>query len=96
LVARASARAAARKASIQALLEATADPDGRGLLVRGREFQPVGRVDLDSRLVEVLVRLARLSESVAQTLRDHPDPAVRRSAAIVAARAHPIRAGFDA
>jgi hypothetical protein len=32
---------------------------------------------------------------VAETLRDCPDPLVRRSAAVLAARAHPIRVAFD-
>jgi DNA-binding MurR/RpiR family transcriptional regulator len=66
------------------------------LLRRGLEFQPVTRADLEPRLVESLVRMARLAEAVAETLRDHPDPAVRRSAAILAARAHPVRAGLHA
>ena len=85
-----------RAATIRRLLDATADPEGRGLLLRGDEFQPVTRADLDPRLVEPLLRLARLAERVAATMRDHPDPAVRRSAAVLAARAHPLRAGLDA
>jgi len=94
-VAKASARAAARKTA-RALLDGTADPDGRGLLLRGLEFQPVARHSVDQHVLDSLLRLARLAESVAVALRDHPHPAVRRSAAIVAARAHPLRAAFDA
>jgi hypothetical protein len=80
---------------IVALLNGTADPDGRGLLVRGLEHQPVTRAGLDPHVVEPLVRLARLAERNAVLLRDHPDSAVRRSAAVLAARAHPLRAGLD-
>ncbi len=81
---------------MRALLDGTADPDGRGLLLRGREFQPVSRGQVDPHLLDSLLRLARLAETVAAVLRDHPAPAIRRSAAIVAARAHPLRAAFDA
>jgi hypothetical protein len=105
------------------VLQGTANPDGRGLLLRGREYEPVLRsdlaqgivgglpvnaelhaerrgvggppADLDPFVVGVLVRLARLAGSVADALRECPDPAVRRSAAILAARAHPLRAAFD-
>jgi hypothetical protein len=77
------------------VLQGTANPDGRGLLLRGREYEPVLRSDLDPFVVGVLVRLARLAGSVADALRECPDPAVRRSAAILAARAHPLRAAFD-
>jgi hypothetical protein len=87
-------RAAARKL-VARLLDATADPDGRGLLVRGLEFQPLGRADVEPHLLESLLRLGRLAESAADTLRVHPDAAVRRSAASVAARLHPLRAAFD-
>jgi hypothetical protein len=65
-------------------------------LRRGLEYQPVTRADLEPRLVESLIRLARLADSVAESLREHPDSAVRRSAAILAARAHPVRAGLHA
>jgi hypothetical protein len=51
---------------------------------------------LDTFVVDALVRMARLAASVADALRECPDPAVRRSAAILAARAHPVRAAFDA
>jgi hypothetical protein len=77
------------------LLAATANPDGPGLLLRGLEFQPLRRADFDPRVVEPLLRLARLAEATADTLRDHPDAAVRRSAAVLAARAHPLRVGLD-
>jgi hypothetical protein len=42
-----------------------------------------------------VVRLARLAESVAEVLRECPEPDVRRSAAVLAARAHPVRAALD-
>jgi hypothetical protein len=63
--------------------------------MRGQEFRPVFREDLDPRCVEAMVRLARLAGAVAEALRDCPDPRVRRSAAVLAARAHPIRVAFD-
>jgi hypothetical protein len=96
-----AARAAApeRRRSVQRLAariwSATANPDGPGLLERGSEFQPVLQADLDARVVHALVRLARLADSVAEMLRECPDAAVRRSAAVLAARAHPVRAGLD-
>jgi hypothetical protein len=46
-------------------------------------------------VVSGVVRLARLAESVAELLRDCPDAEARRSAAVLAARAHPVRAAFD-
>jgi len=65
------------------------------LLERGLEFGATAAADrADPLVVEALVRLARLSDSVAEDLRDCPDPAVRRSAAVLAARAHPILAGL--
>jgi len=96
---RAAARAAARK-----LLQATADADGRGLLLRGHEFAPLSAADLAgpaggerlaARLVEPMRRLARLGDAVGTRLLDHPDAHVRRSAAIVAARAYPLLLGLD-
>jgi hypothetical protein len=75
---------------------ASANPDGPGLLERGREFEATPVDQFDPVVVGALVRLARLSDSMAETLRDCPDACVRRSAAILAARAHPIRAAFDA
>jgi hypothetical protein len=91
LVARASAvRAAARR-----IWSATANPDGPGLLERGREFQPSLASDLDPFVVDKMVRLAHLAEAVAEALRDYPDPRVRRSAAVLAARAHPVLAALD-
>jgi hypothetical protein len=64
--------------------------------LRGLEFQPLPRGQVDPHLLSSLLRLARLAETVGLALRDHPDDSVRRSAAIVAARAHPLRAAFDA
>jgi hypothetical protein len=74
---------------------ATANPDGPGLLERGLEYQPRDITTFDPLVVEGLVRLARLAESVADKLRDCPDAEVRRSAAVLAARAHPILAALD-
>jgi hypothetical protein len=66
------------------------------VLERGREYQPTNVDDFDPTVVDALVRLARLTDSVAETLRDLPDANVRRSTAVLAARAHPVRAAFDA
>ena len=79
----------------QRIWSATANPDGPGLLERGLEYQPRDSTAFDPMIVEALVRLARLAESVADTLRECPDADVRRSAAILAARAHPLRAALD-
>ncbi len=82
------------------LLGGVADPEGRGLLLRGWEDRPL-RLDtpvLPEPLAAAaagLVRLARLSEAVGAALQDHPDPRVRRAAAVLAARAHPLLAGLE-
>ena len=73
----------------------TANPDGPGLLVRGREFEPLLPPELDPLVVGALVRVARLADAAAEVLRDCPDARVRRSAAVLAARGHPIRAALD-
>jgi hypothetical protein len=95
----AAARAARDRSAIRHLAarvwDATANPDGPGLLLRGCEYEPVPGQELHPFVVGALVRLARLSGEVADALRDCPDPAVRRSAAILAARAHPLRVGLD-
>jgi hypothetical protein len=65
------------------------------LLLHGREYQPSVRSDFDPLVLDGLIRLARLAGTVADALRECPDAQVRRSAAVVAARAHPIRAAFD-
>lgn len=77
------------------ILDGTANPEGPGLLLRGREYQPAQRAELDPQVLTALVRLARLAETVADALRECPDVQARRSAAILAARAHPLRAAFD-
>jgi hypothetical protein len=97
-VAKASAAAAAARRferQTAALWSATANPDGPGLLLRGAEFQPVSKDAFDPGIVDAMLRLARLSAAAADALRDNPDPAVRRAAAALAARAHPVRAGLD-
>jgi len=78
------------------LWSATANPEGRGWLERGREYSPTPVEAFDAVVVDAIGRLARLADSVSETLRDHPDPEVRRSAAMLAARAHPILAVLDA
>ena len=65
------------------------------MLERGREFSPTLPAELDPFVVDALVRLARLTDAVAETLRDCRDARVRRSAAVLAARAHPLRAALD-
>jgi hypothetical protein len=77
------------------VLDGTANPDGPGLLVRGSEYQPLQAHEIDADVTGALIRLARLAGSLADALRECPDQAVRRSAAILAARAHPVRAAFD-
>jgi hypothetical protein len=77
------------------VLDGTANPDGPGLLVRGLEYQPLLRQDFDPNVIEPLLRLAHLAETVAEHVRDCPDPAVRRSVAVLSARAHPLVAAFD-
>jgi hypothetical protein len=77
------------------LWDGTANPEGAGLLLRGEESVPLLKSDLQPWIVEALVRLARLSAEVADTLAECPDERVRRSAAVLAARAHPLRVAFD-
>jgi hypothetical protein len=77
------------------VLDGTANPEGTGLLLRGREFQPALRADFDSQVLAGLMRLARLAGTVADVLSECPDATARRSAAVLAARAHPLRAAFD-
>jgi hypothetical protein len=89
------AKAAAARAAARRIWSATANPDGAGLLERGREFAPTRGDALEPQVVELVVRLARLAESVAEVLRECPEPSVRRSAAVLAARAHPVRAALD-
>ncbi len=77
------------------VLAGTANPDGPGLLERGYEYAPLSRQDLDAFVVAAVVRMARLAGSVAEALADCPDLLVRRSAAVLAARAHPVLVAFD-
>lgn len=65
------------------------------MLLRGDEYQPSFRPDFDPLVLDGLLRMARLAGTVADALRDCPNPHVRRSAAVLAARAHPLRAAFD-
>jgi len=64
-------------------------------LLRGLEYDPLARADFDPLVLDALIRLARLAGTVADALRDCPDADVRRSAAVLAARAHCLRAAFD-
>ena len=93
-MARAGAAAVRRAAS--RIWSGTANPDGRGLLERGHEFEPKAADAFDPVVLDSVLRLARLAESVAELLRDCPDASARRSAAVLAARAHPVRAALDA
>jgi hypothetical protein len=77
------------------LLDGTANPDGGGLLLHGHEYQASFRPEFDPLVLDGLLRLARLAGTIADALRDCPDADVRRSAAVLAARAHPLRAAFD-
>ncbi len=83
-------RAAARSL-VRQILDGSADADDRGLLLRGLELQPRPRTSFEPLLLNGLLRLARLAEELGPSLRDHPDAEVRRSAALLAARAHPLR-----
>lgn len=74
---------------------ATANPDGAGLLERGSEYQPTPVDDFLPVVMDALVRLSLLAESISDELRDCPDQSARRSAAVLAARAHPVLAAFD-
>ena len=74
---------------------ATANPDGPGLLERGREFEPSLREAYNPLVLEAVLRLARLAVSAAETVRDSPDARLRRSGAVLAARAHPLLVAFD-
>ncbi len=83
------------------LRSGVADPDGRGLLMRGWEPAAIVAADLapGSALgvaAEGLLRLARLAEQAAARLSEHPDAEVRLSAAMLAAAAHPLIEGLDA
>ena len=64
-------------------------------MLRGLEYGPVQRDEFEPLVMEALLRLARLAGTVADALRECPDAAVRRSAAVLAARAYPILAAFD-
>ncbi len=88
------ARAAAR------LYDGTASGDGRGLGLRGREQAPVTRAALGQAgapgvAANGVVRLARVAEQAAERLLDHPEPAVRRAAALLAAAAYPLLTGLE-
>ncbi len=89
------AKASAVREAASLLWTATANPDGPGLLERGREFEPTRLDAFDPLAAGAVLRLARLSARVADALGDCPDQGVRRSAAILAARAHPVLAAFD-
>jgi len=65
------------------------------MLERGREYEASHADQFEPLMLAWTVRLARLADDISETLRDCPDASVRRSAAVLAARAHPILAAFD-
>lgn len=78
-----------------------ADTGGRGLLLRGEEVTPIRVADLaEGSAMQVaaaaMLRLGVVAQRAAELLRDHPDADVRRSAAVLAARAHPLVEGLGA
>ena len=88
--------------AVRQLLAATADPEGQGLLLRGLEYQPRSLADLSAEdptlavALEGSLRLARIATAAAEVVRDHPHPQVRRAAAVLSARAHPLLAAAEA
>lgn len=89
------------RAAAEALRAGVADPAGRGLLLRGWEHAPVTLAQLDPATplgiaASGLYRLAIVAEEVAELVSDHPSPTIRRAAALLAAQAHPLRAGLEA
>lgn len=77
------------------LFSAAGDTEPNGLVLPGSEFDRARLEDFDPVVLDAVSRLARLSASLADTLGDHPDAHVRQSAAILAARAHPLLLGLD-
>lgn len=82
------------------LLRAVANPDGPGLLLPGEEATPLTMANLTpgTPLAEAasgLLRLARVAGDASELLQDHPDPRVRRSMALLTARAYPILTGLE-
>jgi hypothetical protein len=88
-------KASAARRAARRLWSATANPEGRGWLEAGHEYEPTPLEAFEPVVLSAVVRLARLAESVSQSLREHPEAEVRRSAAVLAARAHPILAAQD-
>jgi hypothetical protein len=70
------------------------DPQHCAMVGGVGQVSPGPEPDL-GQLIPLLLRLARLGDTVGSRLADHPDPRVRRSAAIVAARAYPLLLGLD-
>ena len=67
----------------------------RGGLAASRDSVGKSERELEMLVLESLLRLGRVAVSAADLLREHPDAHVRRSAAVLAARAYPLRAAFD-
>src|SRR5262249_49161625 len=83
------------------LYDGTASGDGRGLALRGREEAPltraaIGQAGAPGVATSGVVRLAHVAEQAAERLLDHPEPAVRRATALLAAAAYPLLAGLEA
>lgn len=77
------------------LFSAAGDTEPNGLVLPGSEFDRATVEDFDPVVLDAVSRLARLSASLSEPLGNHPDAQVRRSAAILAARAHPLLLGLD-
>lgn len=76
-----------------------ADPARQAVLLRGEEHAPLRIEDVRAGTalgvaVEGVLRVARLAEAEGVRFQEHPDPLVRRAAATLAARAHPVRVGL--
>ena len=102
--ARAAAAAAADRATARTrrfrrdagrLFSAAGETEPTGLILAGAGAGRARLESFDPRVVTAVTRLARLAASLTETLGDHPDAAVRRSVAILAARAYPVLLGLD-
>ncbi|GAC1314812.1 MAG: hypothetical protein NVSMB2_04890 [Chloroflexota bacterium] len=77
------------------LFSASGDTEPTGLVLAGDEFERARLDTFDPVVLDAVTRLARLAASLCETLGSHPDGDVRRSVALLAARAHPLLLGLD-